>query len=116
MPTFKRPVVTDWVNNHFSPREVGLTHPDNQTYVKLSDSGSIELMTAEGVGIIIDPHTRSVNIFADTIKFHTKDVDGLRWNRLSFNHRSTKYTEPTFVEHTSDDTASIYDGLDNIVD
>jgi hypothetical protein len=32
--------------NEFSRREVGLNHPDNNSFIKLSDSGDIEIMAA----------------------------------------------------------------------
>lgn len=116
MAVFKRPVHTAYSRDIFSEREVGINHPDNGAFVKISDNGMIEIIAGEGLGIVIDPHSRSINLFGDSVKFHTRDNDGLRWNRLSFNHRSTKYVEPTFVEQKTDDIVSIYDGIDNILD
>jgi len=85
----------------FSTREVGVTHPDNNAFMRVTDSGEIELFAAPGVGIVINPSTRSVSIFADSIKFFSKEDDGLRWNGMSFNPSADVYNEPAFVK-TSD--------------
>jgi len=116
MASFKQPFNSMRSRDYFSPREVGLTHPDNDAFVKLSDNGSIEIMAGDDLGIIIDPHTRTINIYGDSIRFHTREIDGLRWNRLSFNSRSTKYTEPTFTDVDLGNVGSIYDGIDTILD
>lgn len=82
----------------FSTREVGLTHPDNQGFFRISDSGEIEIFAAPGVGIVINPGTRSISFFADSIKFFSKEDDGLRWNNMSFNPASDMYNEPTLIK------------------
>ena len=80
----------------FSQREVGLTHPDNSSFIRLTDAGDIEIFSAPGVGIVINGSTRTISLFADNIKFHTKE-DGLKWNAMEFNHSATSFSEPTFV-------------------
>jgi hypothetical protein len=85
----------------YSTREVGITHPDNNGFFRIADSGEIEIFAAPGIGIVISPSTRSISFFADSIKFFTKEDDGLRWNGLSFNPSADVYNEPTFVS-TSD--------------
>lgn len=82
----------------FSTREVGITHPDNNGFIRISDSGEIEIFAAPGVGLVINPSTRSVSIFADSIKFFSKEDDGLRWNNMSFNPSGDAYHEPAFVK------------------
>lgn len=81
---------------NFSQREVGLTHPDNPSFVRLTDSGDIEIFSAPGVGIVISGVTKTISLFADNIKFFTKE-DGLKWNSMEFNHSATLFSEPTFV-------------------
>jgi hypothetical protein len=85
------------VRKEFSEREVGLTHPDLSSFLRLNDSGDIEIFAAPGVGIVISSKSRSVSIFADSIKMFTKD-DGLRWNSYNFNSSSHIYSEPTLVK------------------
>ena len=80
----------------FSQREVGLTHPDNSSFIRLTDAGDIEIFAAPGVGIVINGSTRTISLFADNIKFNTKE-DGLKWNSMEFNHSATSFSEPTFV-------------------
>ena len=83
--------------NEFSRREVGLNHPDNDSFIKLADNGDIEIMAAPGVGIIISGMNRSVSIFADTLKIYTTEDDGIRWNANYFNYAATDFTEPALV-------------------
>jgi hypothetical protein len=85
----------------FSTREVGITHPDNNGFIRVADSGEIEIFAAPGVGLVINPSTRAISIFADSIKFYSKENDGLRWNEMSFNPSADTYNEPAFVK-TSD--------------
>jgi hypothetical protein len=80
----------------FSNREVGFNHPDNPNFIRLTDSGDIEIFAAPGVGIVINGSTRTISLFADNIRFHTKE-DGLKWNSMEFNHSATLFSEPTFV-------------------
>jgi hypothetical protein len=82
----------------FSHREVGITHPDNKGFFRISDSGEIEIFAAPGVGLIINPNTRSVSIYADSIKFFCREDDGLRWNDKSFNPASDVYNEPALIK------------------
>ncbi len=81
----------------FSQREVGLTHPDNSSFIRLTDAGDIEIFSAPGIGIVINGSTRTISLFADNIKFHTRE-DGLKWNSMEFNHSANLFSEPTFVK------------------
>jgi len=81
---------------NFSQREVGLTHPDNSSFIRLTDSGDIEIFSAPGVGIVINGSTKTISLFADNIKFFTKE-DGLKWNSMEFNHSATLFSEPALV-------------------
>jgi hypothetical protein len=82
----------------FSHREVGLTHPDNKGFMRIADGGEIEIFAAPGIGIVINPNTRSISFFADSIKFFCRDDDGLRWNDKSFNPASDVYNEPALLK------------------
>lgn len=115
MATFKRPYGVAAARDLFGEREVGLTHPDNPAYIKISDSGSIEAMCGDELGIIIDSYTRTIHIYGDSVVLHTKQQGGLRWNRLSVNHRATKYTEPALVEVNVEDMSGLFNNVDNIL-
>lgn len=80
----------------FSDREVGLTHPDLSSFIRLTDDGDIEIFAAPGVGIIISARAKSISLFADSVKMFTKE-DGLRWNNYNFNYSASTYIEPTLV-------------------
>jgi len=82
----------------FSNREVGLNHPDNSSFIRVADSGEIEIFACPGVGIVINPNTRSVSIFADSIKMYSREDDGLRWNSMSFNPAADMYNEPALIK------------------
>jgi len=86
----------------YSSREVGLTHPDNSGFLRITDAGDIEIFAAPGVGIVINGSTRTVSIFADNIKFHSKE-DGLKWNSKEFNSSATVFTEPAFTQSNNRD-------------
>ena len=100
---------------NFSPREVGLTHPDTSSFIRLTDAGDIEIFAAPGVGLVISGSTRTVSIFADNIRFHTKE-DGLKWNSMDFNYSADDFTEPTFVRTNSDSYNPAYINIQSLVD
>lgn len=83
--------------NKFLRREPGLTHPDMPSFMRLRDNGDIEIMAAEGLGIVLNARTMSITLVADHIKFMTRHEDGLRWNDVSFNDRAVSFNEPTFI-------------------
>lgn len=85
----------------FSHREVGLTHPDNNAFLRITDNGSIEIFAAPGIGLIINPNTRSISFYSDSIKFFSKEDDGLRWNEKSFNPAADVYNEPALIKTSS---------------
>lgn len=97
----------------FSDREVGLTHPDLSSFIRLTDQGDIEVFAAAGVGMIISGKSKSISLFADSIRFFCKE-DGLRWNNYNFNYSASSYFEPTFVKidyskiHSAQNEASYY--------
>jgi hypothetical protein len=84
--------------NTFSKREVGLTHPDTSSFIRLTDRGDIEIFAGEELGIIISPSSGSISIFADVLKIYSKEDDGLRWNNMSLNYASDQYSEPALVK------------------
>jgi hypothetical protein len=84
--------------NTFSKREVGLTHPDTSSFIKLTDRGDIEIFAGEELGIIISPSSGSISIFADVLKIYSKEDDGVRWNNMSLNYASDEYSEPALVK------------------
>jgi len=97
----------------FSDREVGLTHPDLSSFIRLTDQGDIEIFAAPGVGIIISSRSKSISLFGDSIRFFSKE-DGLRWNSYNFNYAASNYIEPTLVKinpktiHSANNKVSYY--------
>lgn len=99
----------------FSTREVGFTHPDNSSFIRLTDAGDIEIFAAPGVGLVISGSTRTISIFADNIRFHTKE-DGLKWNSMDFNHSADSFAEPALVKSNPDHYNPAYINIDSIID
>lgn len=94
----------------FSDREVGLTHPDMSSFIRLNDNGDIEIFAAPGIGMVISSSSRSISFFGNFVKFFTKD-DGLRWNTYKFNMSSYDYSQPTLVKINKKEMNSAQDGV-----
>ena len=89
MANFLRPTDLLLNKNRFSGTEVGLTHQLNPSFIRLCDNGDIEIMAAEGIGMIFHVANKSVTIVADSIKMVTRD-DGLKWNDSHFNSNGSQ--------------------------
>lgn len=99
--------------NSYSNREVGITHPDNMSYVRLTDKGVVEIVACPGLAILMNPINKSITLIADDIRMITNDKNGLKWNDLSFNSKGTSSTEPTFMQLEASDFKGIYEGFDD---
>lgn len=102
-------------DNEFGDREVGLTHPDMPGFIRVRNNGDIEIVAGEELAIILNLSSKSITFVADHIKFVTQDEQGLRWNRISFNNRATKYTEPTFLKSDDERPLDLYEGVQQFV-
>lgn len=97
----------------YSSREIGLTHPDVAGFIRICDSGNIEIIAGEGVSLVLNPTNRSITLVADTIKFLTRHEGGLRWNRILFNEKANRFNEPTFINFDDkSEGSSLYQGVD----
>lgn len=99
----------------FSDREVGLTHPDLSSFIRLNDQGDIEIFAAPGVGIVISGRSKSISLFGDQIRMHCNE-DGLRWNNYNFNYSSSDYSEPTLVKINYKNIHSAQNGISYYLD
>lgn len=99
IPSVKEFSVADELQkrSHFSIREVGLNHPDVNSFIKLNDDGDIEIFATAGIGMVISASGRSISLFADKIKFFSSENE-LRWNNFNFNYSATDYSQPTLVK------------------
>lgn len=113
MTEFEPPWAEVAEQGRFGEREVGIVHPDIPSFVRLRDSGEIEIVAGEGLSILMSPKSKSITFVADHIKFMTKHEGGLRWNQVSFNDRATAFSEPTFiVVDDLADSISAYQGVE----
>jgi hypothetical protein len=99
----------------FSDREVGLTHPDLSSFIRLNDQGDIEIFASPGVGIVISGRSKSISLFGDQIRMHCNE-DGLRWNNYNFNYSSSDYSEPTLVKLNYKNIHSAQNGISYYLD
>jgi len=83
--------------NQFSQREVGLNHPDTNSFLRLNDEGDVEIFASPGVGIVISASSSTISFFAEKIRFFCSE-DGLRWNEFNFNYSASDYSQPTLVK------------------
>lgn len=101
--------------NRYGANEVGITHPSNASFIKVADNGDIHIMANPSFGIILNATRQSITFVGDSIKFITKENEGLAWNELTFNSKATKYSEPTFIIPRKP-YSSIYDDIDQFVE
>jgi hypothetical protein len=94
--------------NTFNEREVGITHPDNPAFIKISDNGDVEIFAGEGVGIILHPQNKSITFVADSVKFIVKDK-GVRINDSTINEKARKFTEPVMIPTKFEQPTSMLD-------
>lgn len=59
---------------YYSAKEVGMTHPENGSTIKIGDDGTISLFTGIGEGIRINPTTNTISIFSGKTVSNEGDV------------------------------------------
>lgn len=98
----------------FGLKDVGLTHPDNDAFIKIDGQGRIYAMSAPNLGVVIDPVKQTITWFGDTVKVLTKEDEGFKWNTMSFNPRAVSFAEPTFV-FSKEVVNHLYDDVDRFL-
>lgn len=112
MSNMERPTFSMVEQNRFSLTEVGVTHQFTNAFVRLADSGDVEIVAKEGLAIILHPANNSITFMADKIKFVTRDHGGLVWNKRVFNDKATIFTEPTFYDWEPEDGLGAFRNMD----
>ena len=107
---FTSPAAIPNRQNRFSGREVGLTHPDTDAFIRLTDDGGVEIVGGPGLSVLMGP--RGINFVADTVRFVCKD---LRWNDLMFNEQADSFQEPAFID-ADENTTDLYAGVSYFTD
>lgn len=98
----------------FNEREVGITHPDNNSFVKINDNGDIEAFAGEGLGIIIRAKNRSITLMADTVRFMVRDM-GVSINDTTINEKARKFTEPSLIPYDFDRHPTMYEYTESYI-
>lgn len=113
MSEMERPTFSMSEQNRFSLTEVGVTHQFTNAFVRLADNGDVELVAGEGLAIILHAANRSITFMADKVKFVTPE---LTWNKLRFNERATKFTEPAFTDWDPEDGLGIFRNMSTFLE
>lgn len=105
--------INDLINNQnkYQSTEVGLTHPNWPSFIKLRDTGEIEIFAGEGCSIVLTPQTKTITFIADQVKFITKENDGLRWNQKKFNSNATTYEQPSLISIPTSEMYNPFKGV-----
>lgn len=99
--------------DNFNEREVGITHPDNGSFIRIRDGGDIEIGAGDSTALILSPRSNSITIVADHIKILTRHDNGVRINSLALNEAATHFDEPAFLEVDDlNEGHDIYQGVD----
>lgn len=112
---FRRPTQFVQEQDRFGANEVGLNHPNNQSFLRIRNNGDIEIVAGERCSIIMSPSTSTIAFVADNIKFLTKENGGLRWNNLLFNQAADSFNEPSFVPAADHETFGLYKGVEQFI-
>lgn len=102
------------IDNKFDLNDVGITHPNNDAFIKIDKTGRIYIMSQPNLGIVIDPSKQTIGFVGDSVKVVTKEDEGFKWNNLSFNPKATNYSEPTFT-YSKNVINHIYDDVDRFL-
>lgn len=113
---FEKPADILDKQNTFGAREVGLTHPDISSFVRLRDNGDIEIIAADGLGIVLSRSNQTMTLMADKIRFLTHEQQGLFWNQVGFNPKATVYNEPTLFTPQEHDMHDLFKGATDYFD
>ena len=74
-----------------SEDDITLTHPQNKSTIRIKDSGAILGYAEQELGFMIDPDSKSFNIFADKFNVYSStthlrtDEKGFKWNYCPMN-------------------------------
>jgi len=112
---FDNPVAVTDKQDHYSRREVGLSHPDVAGFIRIRDNGDVEICAGDGLAILMHPKTGTITFVADHINFITRSDSGLKWNHVAFNEKATSFKEPTFIasDPNSLEAFDTYEGVES---
>jgi hypothetical protein len=116
MAELQRPTFDIAEQEKYSATEVGITHQFTNAFVRLTDSGDIELVAGEGLAIILHAANKSITLVGDKVRFITKETGGLVWNGKYFNERATKFTEPAFYTFSPEDGVGMFRGYNDFLE
>lgn len=85
-------IASEDIKDYFiEENEIALKHPHNDSIVKLTDDGFVDMFAGPALGIRIDPITNTCNIIGDNVNIISKNLNfvtkpnGLVWNGYYFN-------------------------------
>ena len=93
---FALPVEMRERQDQFAGREVGLNHPDNDSFIRIRNNGDLEISAGNGVSMVLSATKRSITLIADEIRFMTSEGKFV-WNGKHFNESAISFHEPTLI-------------------
>lgn len=112
MERYTRPVQTLMDQNKFGTREVGFTHPDNASFGRIRDDGSITLSTGPGCAIHLSADG-ILTFIGREIRFLTAPGNTIRWNNKRFNSHASNFAQPPLLPMEEQEVHGNYDGADD---
>lgn len=100
---FVKPRHIGTAQDHYGSNEVGLVHPNRNSFIRIRDNGDIEISATDGCSIILSATQRTVIVNADEVRFST-NVGGFSWNKAKFNDNALSFKEPALVSNLFDST------------
>jgi hypothetical protein len=102
--------------DNYNPSEVGITHPLNDSYIKICNDGTIEIYAGNSTGIFLNPNNQTITFMGDCVKFITNKEDGIRWNNMALNSQASSFTEPALIPVKSENIPSSFRNIMNFIE
>ena len=92
-----------------SDTDTVINHPENDSNIKITDSGAIKMFADRNLGIIIDPNSQSITHICDKANYSTSEINlhtdrrGLKWNYTPLNRDLAHPTREVLTAISSPD-------------
>lgn len=93
---FIKPRHIGMAQDEFANNEVGIVHPNRNSFIRIRDNGDIEMVATDGCSMILSATQRTLFVNADEVRFIT-NTGGLLWNKMKFNDNALSFKDPTLI-------------------
>lgn len=87
---FNYPTNIMGIQDSFAPDDVGLSHPNNGSFIKINGQGEV-VIHANGMSIHMSTTHRRITVHASDVKILAKSIF---WNKAMFDPNSFSFTHP----------------------